>query len=61
MFNLTAESTKTSVGILYGTYDEETKLRFYSTGSMQLLTADLEMDNPTMFNILMDFEEYIIR
>lgn len=60
MFNLTAEAEKTSVGILYEILDEEIKLRFYETGSVQLLTVDLEMDNPTMFNILMDFQEYII-
>lgn len=61
MFNQTAEATKTSVGILYEIFDEEIKLRFYETGSVQLLTVDLEMDNPTMFDILMDFEEYIVR
>lgn len=60
MFNLTVEATKTSVGILYDIYDEEIKLKFYGTGSVQLLTGDLEMDNPVMFNILMDFEEYVI-
>lgn len=61
MFNLTNEATKTSVGILYEIFDDEIKLRFYETGSVQLLTTELEMDDPTMFNVLMDFEEYIIR
>ena len=60
MFNLTAEATKTSVGILYQFYDEEIKLRFYETGSIQLLTNELEMDNPIMFNLLTEFKDYII-
>lgn len=61
LFNLTDDATKTSVGIEYEVYDPEVKLRFYESGSVQLLTAELEMDDPTMFNILRDFDEYIIR
>lgn len=61
MFNLADDAIKTSVGIEYEIFDPEVKLRFYESGSVQLLTTELEVDDPTMFNILMDFEEYLIR
>lgn len=60
MFNLADDATKTVIGILYDFYDAETKLKFYKSGTVQLLTKELEMNNPTMFNILRDFNEYII-
>ena len=61
MFNLTDESTKTGVGILYEIYGEEIKVRFYQSGTVQLLTTKLETNNPDMHNLLIDFEEYIIK
>lgn len=61
MFNLTDDAIKTNVGIEYEIFDPEVKLKFYESGSVQLLTTELEMDDPTMFNILMNFEEYLIK
>lgn len=61
MFNLTEDAVKTSVGIEYEIFNPEVKLRFYESGSVQLLTTELEIDDPTMFNILMDFNEYLLR
>ena len=61
MFNLADDAIKTSVGIEYEIHNPEVKLRFYESGSVQLLTTELEINDPTMFNILEDFNEYLIR
>lgn len=60
MFNLAEDATKTVVGILYELYDVEIKLKFYNSGTVQLLTKEFEMNDPTMFNVLRDFSEYLI-
>ena len=60
LYNLTEGASKTLTGILYEINNEQIKIKLYKSGTIQLLTKELDVTDPTIFNLLDDFKEYII-
>lgn len=58
IYNETTNSTKKFVGITKDMGDEEIKMRLYCDGGIQIYGSVIEPNNPLLFSIIEDFNEF---